>query len=134
MSKTTRRVTIPELGKALSQTLEDYTLDVLEGVDGAGMNAIQELVRITKATAPVGSRKKFKRSIAWDEINKTRGKFAGRTFVWYVKPPEHRLTHLLVRPHPTKNGGYTKGNLFLHKAVEQVERQYIEDVEDALKW
>ena len=133
MSKTTR-VTIPELGKVLSKTLEDYTLDVVEGVDGAGMNAIQNLVRITKSTAPVGFRKKFRRSIAWDEINKTRGKFAGRTFVWYVKPPDHRLTHLLVKGHLTRNGKRTKANPFLHKAVEQVEKQYIEDVEDALKW
>lgn len=134
MSKTTRRVAIPELGKVLSQTLEDYTHDVLEGVDGAGMNAIQELVRKTKATAPVGYRKKFKRSIVWDEINKTRGKYAGRTFVWYVKPPDHRLTHLLVKGHLTRNGKRTKANPFLHKAVEEVEKQYIEDVEDALKW
>lgn len=133
MSKTTR-VTIPELGKVLSQTLEDYTLDVMEGVDGAGMNAIQELVRKTKATAPVGYRKKFKRSIAWDEINKTRGKYAGRTFVWYVKPPDHRLTHLLVKGHATRDGQRTKANPFLHNAVEEVEKQYIEDVEDALKW
>lgn len=133
MSKTTR-VAIPELGKVLSQTLNTYALDVVEGVDGAGMNAIQNLVRKTKATAPVGYRKKFKRSIAWDEINKTRGKYAGRTFVWYVKPPDHRLTHLLVKGHLTRDGKRTKANPFLHNAVEEVEKQYIEDVEDALKW
>lgn len=134
MSKSTRRVAIPELGKALQQTVDDYAQEVLEGVDGASMRAIQDLVRITKATAPVGFRKKFKRSIAWDEKNKTRGKFAGRTFVWYVKAPDYRLTHLLTHGHLTRDGRRTKANPFLHKAVEQVEQQYIEDVEDALKW
>jgi hypothetical protein len=129
-----QKVSIPELGEAMSQLLEEYNQEVVEGVDGAGMNAIQELVRLTRATAPVGFRGKFKRSIAWTEKYKGTSKLTGRTFVWYVKPPDHRLTHLLVKPHATKDGGQTKANPFLHNAVEKVQRQYIEDVEDALKW
>lgn len=128
------RVTAVGLSKVLQTTLEDYSFDVLEAVDGAGSIAIQELVRITKATAPVGYRKKFRRSIAWDEIYKSKGKFAGSTFVWYVKPPDHRLTHLLVHGHATKDGGRTKADPFLANALEQVEKLYIEYVEDALKW
>lgn len=134
MAKTTQRVTAVGLSKALQSTLEDYSFDVLEGIDGAGYRAMQNLVRLTKATAPVGYREQFRRSIAWKEINKSKGKFAGKTFVWYVKPPDHRLTHLLVHGHATKDGGRTKGNPFLENALEQVEKEYIKDVEDALKW
>lgn len=128
------KVSITGLPKEMQTLLEEYTFDVMEGVDGAGHRAMQELVRITRATAPVGYRKKFRRSIAWTDIYKSKGKFAGRTFVWFVKPPDHRLTHLLVHGHATKDGGRTKADHFLENALKKVEKQYIEDVEDALKW
>lgn len=134
MAKITSRVSVPELDAALQQTLQNYNAHILEGLDGASYRAVDRLVKITKATAPVGYRKKFKRSISFKEIYKTKGKYAGRTYVWYVKPPNHRLTHLLVHGHATRDGGRTKADPFLQNALEQVTPQYIEDVEDALKW
>ena len=134
MAKIVSRVTVPELGAALQQVLDNYTLDVLEGVDGASYRAADRLCEITRATAPVGYRKKFKRSISFKEIYKTKGKYAGRTYVWFVKPPDHRLTHLLVNGHATRNGKRTKANPFLQNAVDEVIPKYIDEVEDALKW
>lgn len=134
MAKVKSRVTAVGLSEALQTTLDDYNAHVLEGVDGASWRAADRLRKLTKATAPVGYRRKFKRSIAVKEIYKSRGRFAGRTYVWYVKPPDHRLTHLLVHGHATKNGGRTKANPFLQNAIDQIIPEYIQEVEDALKW
>ena len=128
------RVTITGLSKALEETLNTYNMVTIEAVDACSYRAAERLREITKATAPVGVRRKFKRSIAVKEIYKSRGKYAGRTYVWYVKPPDHRLTHLLVHGHATKDGGRTKADPFLKNAIDRVTPEYLEEVEDALKW
>lgn len=134
MGKIGSRVTAMGLSKALQAELDKYNMVVMEGLDGASYRASEKLLKITKATAPKGVRKKFRRSIAVKEVYKERGKYAGRTYVWHVKPPDHRLTHLLVHGHATKNGGRTKANPFLHNAIAKVEPDFIKEVEDALKW
>lgn len=134
MSKVNSRVQITGLTEALQATLDDYSAKVLEGVDGASWRAADKLRQLTQANAPVGVRKKFKRSIAIKEIYKERGKYRGRTYVWHVKPPDHRLTHLLVHGHATKDGGRTKADPFLQNAIDQVAPEYVKEVEDALKW
>lgn len=134
MAKIKSRVTIAGLSDALQAELDSYRASTQEAVDACSWRAADRLRQITQATAPVGVRKKFKRSIAVKEIYKTRGKYAGRTYVWYVKPPDHRLTHLLVHGHATKDGGRTKPDPFLQNAIDRVTPEYLEEVEDALKW
>jgi hypothetical protein len=127
------RVKVTGLSEALAGTLTEYGAEVLEWVDAAGFNASTKLKEITKATAPIGYRKKFRRSIEIAEVYKSRGKFAGTTYVWFVKPPEHRLTHLLVYGHATRNGGRTKGNSFLHDALDKVRPEFERDIEEAIR-
>lgn len=134
MAKIQSRVTITGLSEALQAELDNYRASTQEAVDACSYRAADRLRQITKATAPEGVRKKFKRSIDVKEIYKTRGKYAGRTYVWYVKPPDHRLTHLLVHGHATKDGGRTKADPFLKNAIDRVTPEYLEEVEDALKW
>ena len=62
------RVSIPELDEALQQVLETYAHDVMEAVDAASWRAADRLREITKATAPVGYRKKFRRGLSVQEI------------------------------------------------------------------
>jgi hypothetical protein len=134
MGKVQSRVSVAGLGEALRAELNNYRADTQEAVDACSWRAADRLREITKATAPVGVRKKFRRRIAVKEIYKMRGKYAGRTYVWHVKSPDHRLTHLLVHGHATKDGGRTKANPFLQKAIDEVTPLYLEEVEDALKW
>lgn len=134
MGKIKSRVTVAGLSEALQAELDNYRADTQEAVDACSWRAADRLRQITRATAPVGSRGKFKRSIAIKEIYKDRGKYAGRTYVWHVKPPDHRLTHLLVHGHATEDGGRTKANPFLQNAIDEITPQYLEEVEDALKW
>ena len=118
------------LAAAIEQELTIYHSNVVERLDAAGDAAVKKLVKLTKSTAPEGERKSFKRNIAGKLLK--RGK-NGSTYAWYVKPPDHRLTHLLVHGHATKDGGRTKANPFLQNAMDTVLPEYEEAAKEAVK-
>ena len=119
-----------DLGAAIAEELTVYHEDVTESVNAASEQAVKKLVKLTKASAPVGARGDFKKSIASKLLKKSN---RGNTFVWYVKAPNHRLTHLLVHGHATVNGGRTKGDPFLKNALDDVLPEYEKEVKEALK-
>lgn len=118
-----------DLGAVITEELALYHENITESVNAAGENAIKDLVKKTKVTAPVltGS---FKKNISWKALGKGLG---SKTFVWYVKDPDHRITHLLVHGHATQNGGRTKGNPFLKNALDAVLPDYEREVQEAIK-
>lgn len=125
-----RNVRIEALSDAITQDLMLYSDRVMVAVQAAGEKAVKDLVEKTKATAPVGHRKKFRRSITYSVKNKNR---RNTTYVWHVKAPDYRLTHLLAKGHATKNGGRTRPDPFLKNAVAEVLPQFEKDVEEAIK-
>lgn len=127
MAKT---IKIEDLGSAIEQELTIYHRDVVDAIDKAGDQAIKKLTKLTKASAPVGERGSFKKSIASKQLKKTS---RGSTYVWYVKAPDHRLTHLLVHGHATRDGGRTRGNSFLQNALDEVLPEYEKNVEEAIE-
>lgn len=127
MAKT---VKIENLGEAIAQELTLYSEEVTDRVRTASREAMADLVKRTKATAPVGARGSFRKHIASKEVTEKRGAV---TQVWYVKPPDHRLTHLLVYGHATRNGGRTKADPFLENALGAVLPDYEKAVEEAVK-
>ena len=119
-----------ELGAAIQEELTIYHEGIIERVNAAGAAAIQKLHKLTRANAPVASGS-FKRNISTkEETNPSTGM---KQFVWYVKAPDHRITHLLVHGHATRNGGRTKADPFLQNALDTVLPEYEESVEEALK-
>ena len=122
-----KRIKPEALGAAIRQELTTYHKGVVERTDDAGRRAIKKLEKLTKASAPVGDRGKFRRSITSQEIPGPRG----ATFVWGAKAPHHRLTHLVVHGHAKVNGGRTKGNTFLKNALDVVLPEYEKDVREA---
>lgn len=118
-----------QLGEALAKELTIYHEEVTERVNAKGLEAIKRLVKLTKATAPVGARGSFKRNITFQEEEASRGL---KKFIWGVKAPDYRLTHLIVHGHATKDGGRTKGDPFLANALEQVLPDYEKDIEEAV--
>lgn len=118
-----------DLGKALEQELTIYSQAVTEEVNRLSEEAVKTLVKKTKATAPKASGS-FKRNIASKLLEKGD---RGDTFVWYVRAPDHRLTHLLVHGHATRRGGRTKANPFLQNALDEVLPDYERAIEEAVK-
>lgn len=123
-------VTIEGLGAAIAQELTLYHENVTAEIDRLGSKSIKELVKLTQATAPVGARGSYRGNIASKRLEKRKN---GSTYVWYVKAPDHRLTHLLAHGHATKDGGRTRSDPFLKNAVDQVLPEYEAAVERTLK-
>jgi hypothetical protein len=121
------------LGAAIAQALTMYSEDVQEKVDAAGKAAVKELERITKDTAPYNAKAHHRHFVDCIATKAENRRACGRVYVWYVKAPCYRLTHLLVNGHATRNGGRVKGNPFLKNAVEKVLPEYEKDVKEACR-
>ena len=124
-----KRIKPEALGAAIEKELTTYSKDVKDRVDDAGRQSMKKLVKLTKASAPVGDRGKFRKSITSQEFPGPRG----TTFVWGAKAPHHRLTHLVVHGHAKLNGGRTKGNPFLENALATVLPEYEKAVREAIE-
>lgn len=118
-----------DIGKVIKQELTTYHEDVVTRINLASEEAVKTLVKKTKATAPkkTGS---FRKNIASKAL--TKGD-RGNRYVWYVKAPDYRLTHLLVKGHAKASGGRVPGDPFLKNALNEVLPAYESAVEEAIK-
>ena len=119
-----------DLGEAIEKELTVYREGVTERLDKAASAAVKKLVKLTKSTAPVGARGRFSQSITSKLLEKSN---RGSTYVWFVKSPAARLTHLLAHGHATKDGGRTKADPFLKNALDVVLPEYEKAAEEAVK-
>lgn len=112
------------LAQAIEQQLTIYAKDVTEKVDKAGEAAMKELVQRTKATAPklTGD---YRRHISSKKEEGPRG----TRYIWYVKSPEHRLTHLITKTHAHRS----TADPFLQNAVDEVIPAYEQAVEEVIQ-
>lgn len=118
------------LADALQQELGLYHKDVTERVNVVGRTSIKKLLKLTKANAPKASGD-FKKSLT---VTETDDAGTGvKSFTLHAKPPKHRIFHLLVHGHATRNGGRVKGDPFLQNAVDAVLPEYEEAIEEALQ-
>lgn len=127
-----------DLSEQMEQTLTMYATSVNEQIQSITRESMQELVRETKAHAPVGRRKgQFKRNITADYqgLNRRTNVLQGTDLraIWYVKAPDYRLTHLLVHGHATKDGGRTSPDPFLRNALNRVLPEYERKVQEAIR-
>ena len=119
-----------DLGAAIREQLALYQEDVVEQINAAGEKAAKKLVKLTKSAAPKRSGDFAKAITYTTEANAATG---DKEFTWGAKAPKHRLTHLLVKGHPTVNGDRVPGDPFLESAMEIVLPEYEKDVEEAIK-
>lgn len=118
-----------DLTKAIEEELKVYREGVTERINNLSNEAVKSLVKKTRETAPkrTGS---FRGNIASKVLEKNP---RGNRYVWYVKAPDHRKTHLLVHGHAKKNGGRVPGDPFLENAMADVLPAYEKAVKEAIE-
>lgn len=126
-------IKLEDLGGAIANELTVYGKEVQDKVNKAGRKAIKEMERKTKDTAPFNAQAYHQHYADLIATKTERSRTGDETHTWYVKPPGHRLTHLLVRGHETRDGGRTDGDPFLQNALDEVLPDYEKDVEEAAK-
>ena len=128
------------LSEQLEQVLTVYNEDINEKLREITTASMKRLVKETKATAPRGRR--TKKDAYWKHISgdyrgtkKNARGLKGQDVhaIWYVRAPEYRLTHLLVKGHATSSGGRTRANPFLANARERVVAEYEQKVQEVLQ-
>lgn len=128
-----KKVNLSDLGAAIGQELGLYSKEVQDKINKAGRKAIKEVERKTKDTAPFNARAYHKHYTDMIATKSEQQRTGDEVHTWYVKPPGHRLTHLLVHGHETKDGGRTKGDPFLQDALDAVLPEYEQAIEEAIK-
>ncbi len=123
------------LGAALSGILQGYSQTIAESVNEQSEKAAQRLVEKTKESAPDGARErgKYKNSISYKLL---KSNALGNTYVWFVKKPNYRLSHLLENGHgvgPQGAFGHVDGRKFIAEAWRDVEAEYERDVRRAIE-
>lgn len=123
-------VKVTGLGDAITQELTLYSQEVTERVNRISEASVKQLATLTRSTAPSGERGEYRKNIASKCLVKKR---TGNTYVWYVKGPNSRLTHLLVHGHDTRNGGRTRADHFLANACDEVLPAYEAAIERTIQ-
>lgn len=125
---------LERLTAEIASELALYSNEIREELGSITQQYAKELVKKTKATAPVGKRdtNKYRDSIKSKKLSESLN---GVTYAWYVdsKNSNYRLTHLLVDGHALQGGGRTRGNDFLEKAVAEIEKDYVKAIEEVIK-
>ena len=128
MSKT---VGIETLGDAIARELTIYSQEVIDGIKVEAKRYMSQLVKDTKATAPVGHRQKhYRDSIKSKKVSESDREIL---YLWYVDGSDYRLSHLLEDGHALRNGGRVEGTHFIEKATDPIIEEYLATVEDIIK-
>lgn len=125
-----RTVSPEALAAAIHEELSTYHAELTKKVNGLSKKAAKDLVKKTKATAPVGATGAFQKGIT-SKLKKTSQ--GCETYVWGGAGTAGRFTHLLVHGHATKDGGRAGGSSFLVDAMDEVLPDYVRQVEEAIK-
>ena len=126
-------------GEQLERTLTIYSESINDKIRAITTETMKAMVKETKLTAPRGRRAKpdsYSKHISGDyrgTRTSPRG-LRGQDIhaIWYVRAPEYRLTHLLVKGHATSKGTRTRESPFLHNASEKAKADYEQKVQEAL--
>jgi len=122
---------IENLPEAIGRELTQYSDQVAKQVKEETLKAMDSLVEKTKATAPVGKRKKHYRANITSRVLSENKRAI--TTQWYVKGSDYRLSHLLEHGHALRDGGRYEGTGFISKAESEVIERYEKAIEEVCK-
>ena len=122
-------INIDQLNAAITESLENYNEAVVTGLKKVATQAMKDLVKMTKETAP-SDRGVYQKSITSKTLSETQ---YGISKLWYVQGSAYRLSHLLNNGHALRDGGRYPGTNFIGIATDKVIDQYLRKVEEVLK-
>lgn len=124
-------ISVDELGDAIDKELTLYSEEIIKGVKKQAKESMDQLVRETKATAPVGRRKRHYK----DSIRSRKEKESDRSvsYLWYVDGSDYRLSHLLEHGHALRNGGRVSGTHFIQNALDPIMEEYVSKIEEVIQ-
>lgn len=125
------RTTIDQLSNVISRELTIYSNEITDWIKEVAKESMKQLVKETKATAPVGNRTKhYRDNITSKKMSDTRRAIS---YLWYVKGSDYRLSHLLNNGHQLRNGERYEGTNFIGKASDTILEEYEKKVEEVIK-
>ena len=124
-------VNIDQLASEIAKGLSEYSQDVVEKVNISSEKVGKAAVKRLKKTSPKrpGSGKYAK---AWTIKTEPEVGQPHKRIV-HVKAPHYRLTHLLEHGHAKVGGGRVDGIPHIRPAEEQVIKDFVQEVEEAIK-
>lgn len=124
-------ISVDQLSEAVNQELTLYSNEIIKGVKKQAKVSMDQLVKETKATAPVGRRRKhYKDSI---RSKKQSENDRSVSYLWYVEGSDYRLSHLLENGHALRKGGRYDGTHFIANALEPIIEEYISKCEEVCR-
>ena len=124
-------ISIDQLSETINRELTLYSENIIDGIKKQAKDSMSQLVKDTKATAPVGNRKKHYRDSITSK--KTAEDKNSVEYTWYVNGSDYRLSHLLEDGHALRDGGRVEGTHFIQKATDPIVEAYIKAVEEVIK-
>lgn len=131
-------VTVEELAAEVGKILDAYGEEVYKILDKAAKQTAKETNEEIKKNVEFRNRTgQYVRNFATKKWNTEAGTFRHHStnYVWYVKAPYYRLTHLLEHGHATRNGGRTQAYPHIAKGEEYAKKRLddlLEELLDAL--
>lgn len=125
-------VKIDQLAETISKQLGKWSKDIEQEVKQAVDDTMKTLVANTKRDAPVRKNNggDYKNAIS-SKVTQNKGGEYQKT--WYVKPPHHRLAHLLEHGHAKRGGGWVDGRPHIGKNAEIARQEFENKVKEAIK-
>lgn len=118
-------------GETVNKELQNWSAGIVVGVCDLIDKKAEKLKKLIQENAPVGYRKgKYKKS--W-RIKTTDDKFSKYEKTVYSSGNEYRLTHLLEKGHAKKGGGRVAPRVHIAPARNQIEKEYIAEVQKLIQ-
>lgn len=125
------KVDIDSFDVMLKKTLDLYHEDIIKGIKKQTEKSAKKLRDETKKQKFDKDTGDYREAIS---VKKTYENSRSCTWTWYVKPPYHRLSHLLEKGHARRNGGRkTKAYHFISRATTKIGDEYVRLVTEVIK-
>lgn len=125
------KISIDALADTVNKELKLYSDNVMQGIRKETDKSMRQLVQETKATAPVGHRKKHYKNSITSKVTKNSALEYEKQ--WYVRGSDYRLSHLLNNGHALRDGGRYPGTQFITKAEISIVKDYEEAIKEIIE-